>query len=104
MLQRENQHWSRKEDVKVNKEKTGLVCGSVERPEEKQIRGFFMGCERALLAEKIKNTLCIISLSLRSDKPRSMQREREVGAEEREYLGSNTFEGWSKELKRPLRS
>lgn len=42
----------------------------------KAVRGFFMGCERALLADKKKNTLCIISLSLGSDKPRPMQREK----------------------------
>lgn len=34
-----------------------------------------MGCERALLAQK-KNTLCIISLSLGSDKQGPMQREK----------------------------
>lgn len=74
--EKENKHWSRRKDVRVNRRKTGLICGSVERLEAKQIRGFFMGCERALLAEKQKNTLRIIGLSLGSDKPGPMQREK----------------------------
>lgn len=65
--EKENKHWSRRKDVRVNRRKTGLICGSVERLEAKQIRGFFMGCERALLSEKKKNTLRIIGLSLGSD-------------------------------------
>lgn len=75
---RESQRWSRSEDVRVNKKKTKLVCGSEQKPEEKQIRHFFMGCERALLAEK-KTHDCIISLNLGSDKPCPMQRERSRG-------------------------
>lgn len=74
--EKENKHGSRRKDVRVNKKKTRLICGSVERLEGKQIRGFFMGCEKALLAEKKNNTLCIISLSLGSDKPSPMQREK----------------------------
>jgi len=74
--EKEIKHWSRRQDVRLNKKKTRLICRSVERLEGKQITSFFMGCERALLAEKKKNTLCIISLSLGRDKPGPMQREK----------------------------
>lgn len=64
-------------------------------------KSFFLGCERALLADK-KSTLCVITSSLGSDKLGPMQRE-ERGQKQR-GIWAASFEGSSELLKRLIRS